>query len=164
MPSPIISKRVDSVINTTKYYDEVDDVEIILGDYNHYSDTDCNSTDDDIEEKVNPNMYTMMCKNILDKGECKRGKCTFAHTIDQLRPVTCKFDNKCVNKKCTFIHSKETKEEYFKRLNISHLRTKKQVKCYIIRTDSIHAKEDVMIALATGHKYFTIIVDDKEHI
>lgn len=160
MQTPI-TKRVDSIVNTTKYYDDVNDVEIIIGDYNDYSDNVNNvSTDDEIEEKVNPNMYTMMCKNILDKGECKRNKCTFAHTVEQLRPITCKFNNRCVNKKCTFIHTKETKEDYFKRLNLTHLRGKKQVKCYIIRTDSKQAEEDIKIALKTGHKYFTIIIDD----
>ena len=162
MPSPIVNRRIDTVINSTKYYDEEDDLEVILGDYNDYSDLDdIDSDSDELEEKINPNMYTMMCKNILERGECKRGKCTFAHTIDQLRPVKCKYDHKCVNKKCTFIHSKETKEQYFKRLNISHLKAKEQVKCFIIKTDLKHAKEDFAIALHSGHKYFTIIIKDE---
>ena len=127
MPSPTTNRRIETVINSSKYYDEEDDLEIILGDYNDYSDNldDIDSDSDELEKKVNPNMYTMMCKNILERGECKRGKCTFAHTIDQLRPVKCKYDNKCVNKKCTFIHSKENKDQYFKRLNISHLKSQR---------------------------------------
>ena len=158
------SKRINSVDNTNVFYDEDDDVEIILGDYHKHSPSQSNiqSSDDEIEEKVNPNMYTMMCKNIMDKGECKRSKCTFAHTIEQLRPVTCKFDERCVNEKCSFIHSKESKDEYFERLNISHLRKKKQIKAYVIRTNTKDAREDVLIALASGYKYFTIIIDDKE--
>jgi hypothetical protein len=46
-------------------------------------------------------------------------------------------------------------------LNISHLKAKEQVKCFIIKTDIKHAEEDFAIALHSGHKYFTIIIKDE---
>lgn len=49
--------------------------------------------------------------------DCRRRKCVFAHFFDDLRPVLCRFDQKCVKKdKCFYIHSHESKEDFVRRV------------------------------------------------
>jgi len=58
---------------------------------------------------------TKMCKN----GEncSRRGACTFAHTISEFNPITCRFQDKCNQKDtCSFKHNSESKEDYLQRL------------------------------------------------
>ena len=45
---------------------------------------------------------TKMCK-FFEVG-CKNTKCSFAHSKEELRPVFCRFGDKCVNEKCWFYH------------------------------------------------------------
>ena len=50
---------------------------------------------------------------------CKRAKCTFAHTLEEFSPMECNFDRRCRNREtCRFKHSDETKEEFVSRLGI----------------------------------------------
>lgn len=139
---------------TVVYEDE--NIEIILGEFT------LSSSD---EEETNTKMYTMMCKNIMETGICNRTKCTFAHTAKQLRPNKCKYDDKCINEKCSFIHSRETKEEFCekitKRIPVlpEKIYKKQQVVTRVIRTTEDRAEEDLLIAIKTGHKFFTFIID-----
>ena len=49
--------------------------------------------------------------------DCRRRKCLFAHFFDDLRPILCRFDQKCVKKdKCFYIHSNESTEEFVLRV------------------------------------------------
>jgi len=152
--------RVHCVFNN-KYMDKVNDdeeeVEIIIGDYNTESESDSVKLD----IKDSPNMYTLLCTNILKSGDCKRKKCTFAHNTEQLCPITCKYDVKCTSKRCSFIHSKESKDDYVKRMGYTNLKPKKQIKCYVINTTEEMALTDFEIALKTGHKYFTIVIKEE---
>lgn len=55
---------------------------------------------------------TKLCSSY--KVGCKRKKCTFAHSIDEINVVNCKFGNMCINEKCLFYHPFQpypTKEE-----------------------------------------------------
>lgn len=59
---------------------------------------------------------TKMCKN----GEqCnRRAMCTFAHTLEEFNPITCRFQDRCNQKEtCSFKHDFESKEDYIKRLS-----------------------------------------------
>jgi len=58
--------------------------------------------------------FTKMCYG----GEkCKNPNCTFAHTLDQLSPVPCRFQKSCkYPQRCGFYHEDETKESYLKRI------------------------------------------------
>ena len=60
---------------------------------------------------------TAFCRRMFTHGICKLEGCTFAHSIDELVPIRCKWDRRCSNPECTFFHPslKETKEEYMKR-------------------------------------------------
>lgn len=148
-----------NTVEGKQYYDEEDDVEIVLEEYDA---NDISTSDEsDIDEIINDKVYTMMCRNIIENGTCNRSKCTFAHTIEQLRPVTCKFDEKCVNKKCTFIHTKETKDDYVKRMGLDKVNIKPKMKCHVIRTSQKEAEEDMKIALYSGHKYVLMVIKDE---
>lgn len=45
---------------------------------------------------------TKLCSSY--KVGCKRKKCTFAHSVDEINVVNCKFGNMCINEKCLFYH------------------------------------------------------------
>jgi len=61
------------------------------------------------------------CKSVSSGEKCLKGdNCTFAHTLDELNPVACKFGMSCKfifsdTKTCFYIHPEETKEMYCKR-------------------------------------------------
>lgn len=59
-----------------------------------------------------------MCRLIeTSGGKCPRSFCKFAHTFEELTPVTCNMQDKCNRmNECEFLHGKETKEEYLTRL------------------------------------------------
>ena len=56
------------------------------------------------------------CKSVSSGEKCLKGdKCTFAHSVDELNPVACKFVMSCKfifsdTKTCFYIHPEETKE------------------------------------------------------
>ena len=51
---------------------------------------------------------------------CTRKTCGFAHTLDELKPVKCRFGVKCRHgDKCKFMHKTETKEQYVVRIEMS---------------------------------------------
>lgn len=64
--------------------------------------------------------YSKMCHSYLKrkkKSDCKKGsKCTFAHGFEHLVPNKCTTSN-CSNKKCLYIHTNETREQFRTRLN-----------------------------------------------
>ena len=61
------------------------------------------------------NLKTRLCYRM---ETCNRkDTCTFAHNLDEYSPIECKFQN-CRKDGCTFFHkSKETKQQYIKRVN-----------------------------------------------
>lgn len=60
-----------------------------------------------------PNVKYRMCQNLQN---CKFGsRCSFAHSYEQLEPKQCRWDMRCSNQACTFKHSNETNEEWYKR-------------------------------------------------
>jgi hypothetical protein len=75
------------------------------------------------EHIVKKNSKHIVCTNVLKYGKCIRGDtCIFAHTLDELVDVECKFskNNKCKNGRfCRFKHFKETRELYHRRVGIS---------------------------------------------
>ena len=139
-------------------YDSDSDVEIIIGNWE--------SDSDDKVEVVHANMYTQMCKNVLDNGDCERVKCSYAHSLEQLQPRRCNYDSRCINERCMFIHSKENKDSFIKRIeNIVKIPpSKKKVrrKAHIIKTTMANAEEDFLIALKIGCKYYTVMIMDEE--
>jgi len=62
---------------------------------------------------------TKMCKSVGGGFDCKyRDKCQFAHAIDELVLVPCKFARSCKRQDCTFTHPTETKESYCVRIGV----------------------------------------------
>lgn len=47
-----------------------------------------------------------ICRNL--EGCTKRGECQFAHTKDEFKPHKCRYNTKCSNKDCVFIHDLES--------------------------------------------------------
>lgn len=78
------------------------------------------------EHIVKKNSKHIVCKNVLKYGECIRGDtCMFAHNLDELIDIECKFskNNKCKNgRSCRFKHFKETREMYHQRVGISFVK------------------------------------------
>lgn len=54
--------------------------------------------------------------NLGDYGVCYREKCTYAHSLEEYRIKKCLYENKCKRGyDCPYIHSYETKQEYYDR-------------------------------------------------
>jgi hypothetical protein len=99
----------------------------IIHNYNevsNVSDKSKNNIEDVKEElsdntkQVNEKVYTKYTKFCtFGLGKCKKGfKCVYAHTVKELNPITCKWNDECLRKeKCYFKHSNETKTQYIKR-------------------------------------------------
>lgn len=63
------------------------------------------------------NRCTKMCVDVYYGNSCsKGGGCGYAHSVEELRPRKCKFDERCRNDHCDFIHSSESNEQYLQRL------------------------------------------------
>jgi hypothetical protein len=59
---------------------------------------------------------SLPCKHA---STCTYKGCTFAHSIDELDPKECGFQDQCRHQStCKFIHSSETKDQYALRLNL----------------------------------------------
>lgn len=64
---------------------------------------------------------TQMCKAIMTNRKCHKGKdCTYAHSVEELRPVICTYDENCYKFNdpecpCTFVHTGETRDDYIAR-------------------------------------------------
>jgi len=65
--------------------------------------------------------FTVPCRHVSKKdgkyGCCSRDVCVFAHSLEELRIVSCHFGMKCTRREtnCYFIHEGESREEYYKR-------------------------------------------------
>jgi len=87
-------------------------------------------TEDNISVEVS-DKRSRACKSVTSEEKCLKGSCcTFAHTIEELNPIACKFGMSCKfifsdTKTCFFVHPEETKEMYCKRNLI--FQAKKQV-------------------------------------
>jgi hypothetical protein len=70
-----------------------------------------------VKESTGP-IKTRICKNILQDDYCRFRKCNFAHSAEELNPMQCKFRMKCRIREtsCSFIHPKESKEQFIQRL------------------------------------------------
>jgi hypothetical protein len=63
-----------------------------------------------------PAKKTKFCKFVKMNGSCANKLCTFAHSLKELHPVKCHRDVQCVNERCFYIHSNESKQEYLDRV------------------------------------------------
>ena len=88
---------------------------------NRYTKT--NIKDNDNSSKIN----TKLCKSIFN--ECSDGRfichynnCNFAHSLEELTPLPCKFMNSCRMYRCEFIHPEESKEFWVDRQGLNYLR------------------------------------------
>ena len=67
------------------------------------------------------NIKTKACNNVVYNNQkksftsCQRSYCTFAHTLEELQVMKCKFGDNCNNFYCQYIHPFETKKSYFTR-------------------------------------------------
>ena len=72
-------------------------------------------------------LCTRVCVSIRAKRNCRFGKdCRFAHTMEQLRIISCRFNRKCRHgSTCPFKHSYESLTNYFKRqgFNVKHAKS-----------------------------------------
>ena len=56
---------------------------------------------------------TKFCQVLINKGECKREICNFAHSIREIVFPDCAFSENCKKKdKCAFKHPHETEDDY----------------------------------------------------
>jgi hypothetical protein len=56
---------------------------------------------------------TKFCQVLINKGECKREVCNFAHSIHEIVFPDCAFSENCKKKeKCAFKHPHETEDGY----------------------------------------------------
>ena len=68
----------------------------------------------------NQNMgKTVFCRSVTGEGGCLavRGKCRFAHTIEEIRPKLCRYGDRCNRHKdhprtCKFVHPDEDIYDY----------------------------------------------------
>jgi hypothetical protein len=60
-----------------------------------------------VDKKETPGVY----------GVCYKDVCNFAHSMEELQFVLCNFDQNCINERCGYYHSFETKEGFVKRTN-----------------------------------------------
>ena len=65
------------------------------------------------------NNKNMFCRSVTGKGACtaRGGVCRFAHTIDEIFPVLCKYGDKCNRHKnspqsCMFVHPDQNINDY----------------------------------------------------
>ena len=136
------------------YSDSESDVEVIIGNYNDFT-----SEEEEKPLNLNPKAYTALCKMTLEGNECFKKGCTFAHTPEELRPLKCKYDKRCINEKCLFIHSKEPKNVFFDRLNkIIPPKKKTYVKPHILKTTPETIVEDTEMAIKCGCKYMLVVI------
>lgn len=68
---------------------------------------------------------TQMCANLQTIGRCPHGKrCTFAHSIEELKLPICLFGKECKTMKgknpCLYVHPDETSEQYRARTGRPH--------------------------------------------
>lgn len=52
-------------------------------------------------------LRTKVCRHQSESGFCSmntQGKCTFAHSLEELSPVVCFYNERCVNERCTRFH------------------------------------------------------------
>ena len=86
---------------------------------------------------VTLNIISVFCKSCtIPNTKCHlKKKCKFAHTIDEITPVVCKYGDGCVWREltCIKIHDGETKNEYASRVGF---KTKGGSK-HTIHTDSV---------------------------
>jgi hypothetical protein len=72
------------------------------------------------ESKNNESAFSRFCQN---RKDCQNEKCTFAHSVSELKPLSCRYKTSCRNKdakfrKCRFIHLDENVNEYCDRLSL----------------------------------------------
>ena len=65
------------------------------------------------------NNKNMFCRSVTGKGACtaRGGVCRYAHTLDELFPVLCRYGDKCARHKdyprsCKFVHPDQDIFEY----------------------------------------------------
>ena len=74
-------------------------------------------------ELVGATSRYLMCNAIIKGLKCEHKNCSFAHTYDSIIPLDCKTDcgnDHCGNDHCVYLHSYETHEQFYARLEKSH--------------------------------------------
>lgn len=56
------------------------------------------------------------CRHILNKGKCVITHCTFAHSMEDLSPPPCLFEESCKKLGCNSIHPRESRDEWLKKM------------------------------------------------
>lgn len=52
-------------------------------------------------------LRTKVCRHQSERGFCamnSQGKCTFAHTMEELSPIVCFYNENCINERCNRFH------------------------------------------------------------
>jgi hypothetical protein len=63
---------------------------------------------------------TKFCQIMIDKGECHREVCNFAHSVNEIVFPDCAFKENCKKQdRCLFKHPHETIEEYKSRIHFT---------------------------------------------
>ena len=60
---------------------------------------------------------TKLCKAVIDNTQCEKMFCSYAHTVEDLKPKHCIHSERCWNKNCEFFHDGyETPDSYIERM------------------------------------------------
>ncbi len=111
--------------------------------------------------------YTHFCKAWFETQECNNKKCTFAHSVEELRRKVCMRDARCRNDKCIFKHTGQSDEDFLERNKLVHRVQKNQIKSAVITVPSnkkgaardAYILEAVRIAEVTGRKALTFVFE-----
>jgi hypothetical protein len=56
------------------------------------------------------------CRHIINKGKCIITHCTFAHSMEELTPPLCIFEEGCKKLSCNSIHPSESRNDWIKKM------------------------------------------------
>ena len=66
---------------------------------------------------------TRLCRGVIDNTKCERLFCSYAHTLEDLKPKHCFHNERCWNKNCEFFHDGyETHDSYVERMGYGKYR------------------------------------------
>jgi hypothetical protein len=136
-------------------------MKIIIDNY-HETPSEIIFDADNENDFTNNKQYTMFCNNFFAKMECTNDKCTYAHSVEQLRRRICNKGIGCKNKKCIFKHPNQSDEDFLTRCNLKADSQRNQIKSAVVnlnegRDSDEYILESIKIARMTGRKAITLI-------